>query len=215
MALDSASLLAQLIGSIGSTPGGGTTSTGQPMSISQSILNNANMSQYVSSPTPPPGSPGPSVVSRIFDLLSRPNYAMTSFLKPIIDNAAQGDFKDAINNLVPWNAYPHVWQGLSGQTKNTFTDMAMHDTKAQPLLDQIGTGLFGGGQIKPNNWTRALTGLSLDIGTDPTSYIGPGAIKGVLRGAGLIKGAKGLLEAGDAASVAADAANAPIKAAAA
>src|SRR5260221_589503 len=102
MALDSASLLAQLINNIGPTPGGGqgSTPTGQPMSIAQSILNNSNLQQY-SSPTPPPGSPGPSVMSRIFDLLSRPNYAVASFLKPVIENAAQGNFKQAINNVVP------------------------------------------------------------------------------------------------------------------
>src|SRR5258708_7517374 len=208
MALDSASLLAQLVNSIGSSPGGQGGPTGQPMSIAQSILNNSNMQQY-SSPTPPPGSPGPSVVSRIFDLLSRPNYAVASFFKPIIENAARGDYKDAINNVVPWNAYPHVWQGLSGQTKNTFTDMATHDPQAQPILDALGGGLFG---ATPNSATRALTALALDIGTDPTSYIGPSAIKGVLKGAGLIKGATGLLEGGNAALDAAHAAAEPIKA---
>jgi len=205
MALDSASLLAQLVGSIGSNPGGGTTPTGQPMSISQSILNNANMSQYVSSPTPPPGSPGPSVVSRIFDLLSRPNYAVASFIKPILDNLGTGNNKQAINNLMPWNAYPHVWHGLEGETKNTFTDMATHDKQAQPILDAVGRWVFGL-KTGQSNTARALTGLALDIGTDPTTYIGPGAIKGVLRGAGVLKGAKGLTEASSAASAAADAA---------
>lgn len=209
MAFDnSAALLAQILGGISTDPNAGQPQGG---SDPNNILINSNLIRNGTSG----GAPGPSVVSRIFDLLSRPNYAVASFIKPILDNAAQGDFKDAINNVVPWNAYPHVWQGLSGQTKNTFTDIAMHDTKAQPLLDSIGTGLFGAGQIQPNSWTRALTGLALDIGTDPTSYIGPGAIKGVLKGAGILKGSKGLLEAGSAAQIAADAAAAPTKAAAA
>jgi len=150
----------------------------------------------------------------MFDLLSRPNYAVASFIKPILDNLGTGNNKQAINNLMPWNAYPHVWHGLEGQTKNTFTDMATHDKQAQPILDAVGRWVFGL-KTGQSNTARALTGLALDIGTDPTTYIGPGAIKGVLRGAGVLKGAKGLTEAGSAASAAADAAAAPAKAAAA
>src|SRR5260370_7883268 len=86
--------------------------------------------------------------------------------------------------------------------------MATHDPQAQPILDALGGGLFG---ATPNSATRALTGLALDIGTDPTSYIGPSAIKGVLKGAGLIKGATGLLEGVNAALDAAHSAAYPIK----
>jgi hypothetical protein len=166
------------------------------MNIAQSILLNSQIQQ---SNTPPPGSPGPSVVSRIFDLLSRPNYAVASFFKPILDNLGTGNYAQAINNVVPWNAYPHVWQGLSGQTKNTFTDMAMRDPQAQPILDAFGGGLFGKG-FGQSTANRAMTGLALDVGMDPTSYVGVGAIKGVLKGVGLIKDAKGLVEAKDALS---------------
>lgn len=110
------------------------------------------------------GSGGPSVVSRIFDILSRPNYTVANVVKPFLyDIAGKGD---AEIGDIPANA----WKGLSGKEKTTFTRMF-----TDPKLTS-GT-LMG---AMPKNTLIAL-GLTADIAGDPTTYIGPGAVKGVVK----------------------------------
>lgn len=97
---------------------------------------------------------GPSLMSRIFDILSRPNYAVANFTKGIVE----GD----PNPL-------DILTGLSGQDKTTFSD----------VLEEGGV---------PKSPGRALLGLAMDIGLDPTTYI-PAA--GVAKAGAKLKGALG------------------------
>ncbi len=89
---------------------------------------------------------GPSLMSRIFDILSRPNYAIANF-------AEKGTPES-------------ILRGLTGQDKTTF----------QKVLKDKGA---------PDNASTALAGLILDIGLDPTTYIGAGAIKGAAKAVGV------------------------------
>lgn len=95
----------------------------------------------------PPGSSSPSLMSRIFDILSRPNYAIANTFKGL----GRGDSAvDVLKDFI---------SGLSGTQKTTFGQMLKE------------SGAFGG-----NKFAEAAVGLGLDIGLDPTTYIPGGVI---------------------------------------
>lgn len=85
----------------------------------------------------------PSLMGRIFDLLSRPNYAIANLAKNLPQDISQGD---------PGKALEDLWKGFSGQDKTTFSDVL----KSQGVTDPA---------------TSAAGGLALDILADPTSYV--------------------------------------------
>lgn len=119
----------------------------------------------------PQGGGGKSVVSRIFDILSRPNYAVASVGVPVLEDLAQHHFKQAfkdIDILDPSNTEPskRFMRGLTGKDKSTFTEAFLKD----PILQQTGLGNLP----KP---VRAGAGLVFDVALDPTTYVGPGIIK--------------------------------------
>lgn len=164
-------LLSQLIGTIGTAPQ-------QNQSLAKSILLNSQIN-YPAPNYKASGSGGPSVVSRIFDILSRPNYAVANEWKPDLEALGRGDFKGFLNDINPIHSAERAWQGLSGKQKTTFTDLALNDKDAQRA---VGISNF------PTP-VRAGIGFAADILGDPTTYVGPGAIKG------LFKGGKALVEA--------------------
>lgn len=86
----------------------------------------------------------PSIMSRIFDILSRPNYAVANTVKGLLGSGEHNPAADFIS-------------GLAGTQKTTFSD----------VLEQEGASPV----------PAAILGLALDVGADPTTYIG---------GAGLI-----------------------------
>lgn len=94
-------------------------------------------------------SGSPSILNRIFDVVSRPLYASAN----AADYAVKGD--DPLTG---------AWRGLEGKDKTTYD---------QVLAD---TGMKGG-------WQRSLAGFGLDVGLDPTTYMGLGFEKGVTEGA--------------------------------
>jgi hypothetical protein len=106
-----------------------------------------------------------SFMSKLFDILSRPNYAVANLVQDTIDKA-----KDPSREF---NPYSSVVSGLAGTQKTTFQDVLKHEGAS----DSIGT---------------ALLGLGLDIGLDPTSYAsGAPIIKGASKIAELLgKGKK-------------------------
>lgn len=86
----------------------------------------------------------PSLIGRIIDVLSRPNYAVAEFVNQ--DGNPKG-----------------LLEGLTGEKKTTF---------GKVLKDKF---------HMDNNVLTGGLGLALDIGLDPTTYIGTGAIKGALK----------------------------------
>jgi hypothetical protein len=101
------------------------------------------------SPSQGPGSVKnePSWMSRIFDILSRPNYAVANLAKDM-HSAEFGQMPD-------FNPLKSLLSGLSGTQKTTFQDVL----KAQGATPGFGTSALG---------------FLLDVGLDPTTYI-PGA----------------------------------------
>lgn len=121
---------------------------------------------------PGSGGGGKSVVSRIFDVLSRPNYAAASLLTPVLEDIAQHHWHQAftdINVYNPTNPEPikRLMSGFTGKNKATFTEAFLND----PILQQTNLG-------KQSKVQRAIEGLVFDIALDPTTYVGPGIVKG-------------------------------------
>lgn len=85
----------------------------------------------------------PSIMGRIFDVLSRGNYASAEFFK--------GSAKNEFGPLDP-ETWKGVLEGITGERKTTFHD----------VLEEIGVGEAPG---------SAALGLGLDIFADPTTYI--------------------------------------------
>lgn len=119
-----------------------------------------------------------STFSHIIDYLSRPLYAAVNPIKEqlasINENAKNGfqlsDLKNAIPSAGLLNEIVHpsaTWKGLSGQEKTTTRDI----TQQLPLPDVLKKGVGG----------FALN-LAGDIALDPTTAIGPGAVKGLFKG---------------------------------
>lgn len=151
-----------------------TVGIGQPPELSQAqmarqILMRSQISWNVPNyKKPGGGSGGPSVVSRIFDVLSRPNYAVANAWKPVLHDVARHDWSAAIQHSIPGfggQAGP-MWKGITGKDKTTFTKLLTQD----PELQQTGLGDLPGP-------VKAGLGLTLDIGLDPTTYIGIGGFK--------------------------------------
>lgn len=95
----------------------------------------------------------PSLMSKIFDILSRPNYAVANLVQDTIDYA-----KDPNREF---NPFASVASGIAGTQKTTFQDVLKHEG----ANDSLGTSLLG---------------LGLDIGLDPTTYLsGAGLVKGI------------------------------------
>lgn len=93
-----------------------------------------------------------STLNKVFDILSRPNFAIAS----------------ATMNATDEDDSTSVWEGLkegfTGRSKNTFAD----------FMEQEGI---------ENKVARGLGGFVLDVGLDPTTYLGLGLVKSAGKGA--------------------------------
>lgn len=148
---NSVTLLAELLSSMNSSPPSGNNRA----DIATQLLRNYRVT--------PPGSPessstaGPSVIERIFDVLSRPNYAIAETVDRITDDLADVPGKEGLGYVLEG-----FWKGLAGEEKTTFTKLW---TEAQKKSEGEATIM---GSVVP--------GLFLDIFTDPTTYIGAGLL---------------------------------------
>lgn len=112
---------------------------------------------------------GPSIVSRIFDVLSRPNYAVAETYQTWAEEmskAQQGKAPD-VGNIVAG-----IGRGLAGKDKTTFSGILAQNAKNRG--EKPGAG-------------QAIPGFLLDVFTDPTTFVGGGAVKGVGRALGIGK----------------------------
>lgn len=148
---NSVTLLAELLSAMGSQ-----APSGNPRAdIATQLLRNYR----VTPPKAPESSStaGPSVIERIFDVLSRPNYAIAETVDRISDDIAGVPGKEGLGYVLEG-----LWKGLAGEEKTTFTKLW---TDAQKKSEGEATIM---GSVVP--------GLFLDIFTDPTTYIGTGLI---------------------------------------
>jgi hypothetical protein len=129
-----------------------------------------------------PDEGGPSVLDRVFDILSRGQYAAVNAIhnsnktmgKALKDGFDLGDIDDIAKSTLGVAAIPAGWEGLSGKKKASFQQLI----KASP--EQGGYGLNP--KNKAGKIGVGVLGLALDIGLDPTTYLGIGAAKAVVQG---------------------------------
>src|SRR6266568_4413818 len=154
-------LLAKLVGGINTQP--------QPDMARQILLRSQIDWKVPNQKIGGGSSGGPSVVSRIFDLLSRPNYQVAAESQKLLRLVEH----PSVHNLIDYGANLVDFRALAGKDKTTFQNV-LNSPEAGPL------------QRQPQ-WAKAIEGLGLDIGLDPTTYVGPGAIKGIFKGGKLAK----------------------------
>lgn len=141
----------------------------QQLDMAKYILNHANVNWQnlanMRDAAAKRDTSGPSVISRIFDVLSRPNYAVANLVK----QGFAGKTEEVENPLEA------LWNGLAGYEKTTFSDVIKQVDKVRG--------------IDSSNLTRYGGGFALDVAADPTTYMGTGAIKAIARLLGVGKGA--------------------------
>lgn len=124
-----------------------------------------------------------SAGSRIMDILSRGTYASANYVGKLTEQMQAEGGSPLQPNIFDPEALKAGWEGLSGQSKKTYSD----------VLGEQGMGKGIG---------RGIAGFLLDVGADPTTYIGPGAIKaaagGLSKGAALATGRKAIMGADEA-----------------
>ena len=106
--------------------------------------------------------------ARVLDILSRGTYASAGYSSGI-NEARKGQSEgeqlqtDLLDILNP-KALGEAWEGLTGRKKRTYADVR------------------AAGGAENDDWGELGLNLGLDVALDPTTYIGPGAVKGVLSG---------------------------------
>jgi hypothetical protein len=104
-----------------------------------------------------PTAPDPGMIGRIFDVVQRPLYASANLV-----NYLQGGSGDP-NEIQSSNPLEAAWRGFSGQDKTTYEN----------VLTNAGM---------PGGWQRSLAGFGMDVGLDPSSYVGVGLVKDAAEG---------------------------------
>lgn len=137
------------------------------------------------------GKSGPSVISRIFDILSRGNYASAEAFNRLFQHEMTTRDPNT-GEQVPINPEKHS-QGLFSEIGDILHGAAsgFAGTKKTTFSDVINTY-----NPDADKTTKFLGGLVGDIGLDPLTYVGPGLIKDVLKGGkALVTGSKDAAEA--------------------
>ena len=126
---------------------------------------------------PKKSSGGPSVFSRVMDILSRGNYAVAEAQRR--GGNAPGQTEGVSHSRKGFgqfntDALSGAWAGLSGKRKTTF----------QQLVPTYGVT-----KGTNNRLARGVEGFLLDVLSDPTNLIGTGVAKVPVKGAQALKGA--------------------------
>lgn len=121
-----------------------------------------------------PGEAG--MVSKIFDILLRPNYAMAGGVRAQQEAAEENPDQGFLNmGLIPeW--FKGAAEGIKGESKETFAD----------VLEGAGV---------ENNVVKGLGGFILDVALDPTTYVGAGLVKGATKASAQAAGAQATVSA--------------------
>lgn len=152
---------------------------------------------------------GPSVVGRIFDVLSRPSYAVSEALRQkMINEQDPNDDRSGTDNVL--GAF---WEGFSGRKKTNMTDVMDQHAYNKDLMRIRGMVKSGMGEEDARKLVsdesrftdmlkdpslpvdaykmadkgegslgRAALGLGLTVATDPLTYLGGPIARGVVGG---------------------------------
>lgn len=120
---------------------------------------------------------GHSTISRIIDVLSRPLYGMANVAKSELGNIAGGNYNISdlagLSSIGILTHLPELGRGLSGKDKTTTAEIKKEiERQGVNIPDILDKGVGG-----------FVTNLAGDIALDPLTFVGPGAVKGVARGA--------------------------------
>lgn len=145
---------------------------------------------------------GPSVVSKIIDIISRPGYAVS-------EAARQGIIDDPTDTNRWDNAAQGLWEGFSGKKKTRFSQFydeldyqserkkIANSSDPKALVDKSRfTDIFKNlGTLDPESLKRpdkgegdpvnAILGLATDVTTDPLNFVGGPIAKGIGKLGGL------------------------------
>lgn len=122
---------------------------------------------------------GPSIISRVFDVLSRPAYASAEAVRRTdVHNLTSLNPKDWAKEIK--NEAVGAGRGLSGTKKTSYSQ----------VLAERGV---------KNRAALAVGGIAGDILLDPTTYLGTGLVKAPLEAERVAKGAKAAADAVEAA----------------
>lgn len=118
-----------------------------------------------------------SVGKRILDILSRGNYASANFVKYQVDHPQEHPIPTGV--LDPRNIIGGLgaaWRGLEGKDKTTYSDV-LKDANHGDITGNDLLTLPSGAKWNPQKDLGTLAAFGLDVGLDPTTYIGAGAVK--------------------------------------
>lgn len=145
------------------------TATGGPnnFDIVKFMLHNANVDwSQIANINPkgisPDHHPGPSVLSRIFDILLRPTYASAETARQIVSKPEPG--QDTFSQ--GFDIAAGTVAGLTGKKKTTYSQVIK---TANPEW------------AKKHDFATGALGFAGDILLDPTTYVGVGALKSVFK----------------------------------
>lgn len=120
--------------------------------------NQARIQQIESRGGESPDLDEPGILSRIFDVLQRPNYAVAEVSSRLLDpNVSKPLGRAGIAQFLNPEVVGGALSGLSGRSKTTFSD----------VLEEQGV---------ENRFVKGIGGLGLDIAFDPTTYVGIGVV---------------------------------------
>lgn len=126
--------------------------------------------------------------NRTLDVLSRGTYAVAEGAKEgfqgTVENKGKHSFDDAVKGF-----FHGAGQGITGKKKTTFSDVIQNVADVKHAREQgrdIAHTEYGEGHV--NKWAKNIGGLALDIGLDPTTYVGVGMVGKAGKAKGLLKG---------------------------
>jgi hypothetical protein len=129
---------------------------------------------------------GPSVLSRIFDVISRPLYGISEGMARASEHA--GPKNPRKGKSVGTDILKGIAGGLAGKDKTDMGETLMRASEANP-------GTLLSKPIRENKGNlRTIAGLGLNIGLDPLTYVGAGVVKSAGKGAAKAAGLKAVSE---------------------
>src|SRR5215471_357286 len=132
-----------------------------------------------------------SIGSRALDILSRPLYAVASGADEALKEAYGAGTKGE-------SIIGQIGQGLMGRSKEDFTNTVQQWADIQKQIATTGSAKgFHTGEASVNPWAKLGLGLAGDIFLDPSTYVGSGLIKDIIKAS--IMAAKGVHAATDVA----------------
>lgn len=120
--------------------------------------------------------------NRVLDVLSRGMYATASFADEVRAQADTGEKRGQPLNF--WDvdkgkAFGAAVEGIEGQSKKSFGEVnqnwenSLPEDRRKALNDAPGSA-----------WAKGISAFIMDVGLDPTTYIGPGVVAKGVKGAG-------------------------------